>query len=240
MLERRRRPDPAGELRGRTPPVAQQIVEQALSSFFQHAEIDQAIGGDPEDPEGGWAAFAELFSDTPAGKEKRVQVDAAADRKGLEFSAHNLEIGYRYEAGAIVAEPALEGEEDVRTFVPSARPGARMPHAWIGSGIHRRSTYDLVNPGRFTLFIGDDGAAWREAVDQVRASRAIPLDVIAIGERSGLPDRNRSLATAERGRTGRCRARPARSSRGLALRGDGARSRRSVAGGLPDRPSPRR
>lgn len=169
-------------------PVAQRIVEQALSSFFQHAEIDQAIGLDPADPEGGWAALAELFSDTATGKEKRAQVDAAAERKGLEFSAHNLEIGYRYHTGAIVAEPATEGPADVRTFVPSALPGARMPHAWVGSGIHRRSTYDLVTPGRFTLFIGDDGAAWRDAVDQVRAARAIPLDVIAIGERSGLPD----------------------------------------------------
>jgi 2,4-dichlorophenol 6-monooxygenase len=169
-------------------PVAQQIVAQALASFFQHAEIDQAIGLDPENPEGGWAAMAELFSDTPTGKERRTEVDAAADRKALEFSAHNLEIGYRYQAGAIVAEPALEGAPDLRTFVPSARPGARMPHAWVGAGVHRRSTYDLVNPGRFTLFIGDDGAAWRDAVDQVRAARAIPLDVIAIGQESGLPD----------------------------------------------------
>lgn len=169
-------------------PVAQKIVEQALSSFFQHAELDQAVGLDPEDAAAGWAALEELFSDTAAGNDRRTQVDAAADRKGLEFSAHNLEIGYRYRAGAIVAESALEGEEDVRAFVPSARPGARMPHAWVGSGIHRRSTYELVRPGRFTLFIGDDGAAWRDAADRVRATRPIPLDVIAIGERSGLPD----------------------------------------------------
>ena len=169
-------------------PVAQRIVEQALSSFFQHSELDQAIGLDPEDPEAGWAAMGELFGDGSAGRVKRADIDAAADRKGLEFSALNLEIGYRYHAGAIVAEPAIEGEEDVRTFVPSARPGARMPHAWVGSGIDRRSTYEMVRPDRFTLFIGDDGAAWRDAADQVRATRPIPLGLIAIGERSGLPD----------------------------------------------------
>jgi 2,4-dichlorophenol 6-monooxygenase len=169
-------------------PVAQQIVKQALSNFFQHAEIDEAVGLDPQDAQAGWAALAELFSDTAAGAERRARVDAAADRKGLEFSAHNLEIGYRYAAGAIVPEPALDGEPDVRTFVPSARPGARMPHAWVGSGIERRSTYDLVAPGRFTLFIGDDGAGWRDAAAQLRAARDIPLDVIAIGRSSGLPD----------------------------------------------------
>ena len=63
-----------------------------------------------------------------------------------------------------------------------------MPHAWVGSGIHRRSTYALVTPGRFTLFVGDDGGAWWEAADRLRETRPIPLDVIAIGERSGLPD----------------------------------------------------
>ena len=68
-------------------PVAQKIVEQALSSFFQHAELDQAVGLDPEDAAAGWAALEVLFSDTAAGNDRRTQVDAAADRKGLEFSA---------------------------------------------------------------------------------------------------------------------------------------------------------
>jgi 2,4-dichlorophenol 6-monooxygenase len=169
-------------------PVAKRIVEQALSSFFQHSELDQAIGLDPRAPRTGWGALAELFSDTRVGKLKRAEVDAAADHKGLEFSALNLELGYRYPAGALIAEPAPEDEQDVRTFVPSARPGARMPHAWVGSAIHRRSTYDVVDPGRFTLFIGDEGGAWRDAADHLRAARDIPLDVIAVGEPSGLAD----------------------------------------------------
>jgi 2,4-dichlorophenol 6-monooxygenase len=169
-------------------PVAQRVVEQALSSFFQHSELDQAIGLDPHNPKAGWAAIADLFSDTQTGQFKRADVDAAADRKGLEFSALNLELGYRYKTGALIAEPGPPDDADARTFVPSARPGARMPHAWIGSGIHRRSTYDLVTPGRFTLLIGDDGAAWRDAADRVRATRAIPLDLIAIGQRSGRLD----------------------------------------------------
>jgi 2,4-dichlorophenol 6-monooxygenase len=170
-------------------PVAQLIVDQALSSFFQHSEIDHAIGLDPQSPEAGWAGMRELFSDTPAGRDKRAAVDAAAERKGLEFSALNLEIGYRYREGAVVADPEPDDTRfDARTFVPSARAGARMPHAWVGDGINRRSTYDLVTPGRFTLFVGDDGDAWRAAVDELRETRELPLDVIAIGERSGLPD----------------------------------------------------
>jgi 2,4-dichlorophenol 6-monooxygenase len=169
-------------------PVAQRIVEQALSSFFQHSEIDHAIGLDQQAPEAGWNALRELFSETPAGRAKRAQVYAAADRKGLEFSALNLEVGYRYERGAIITEPGGADEFDARVFVPSARPGARMPHAWVGSGVHCQSTFDLVKPGRFTLFIGDDGDGWRAAADELRGAQRMPLDVIAIGERSGLPD----------------------------------------------------
>ena len=169
-------------------PVAQRVVAQALSSFFQHAEIDEAVGLNPESPDLGWAAFAELFSDTHAGRDRRARVDAAADRKRLEFAAHNIEIGHRYDEGALLPESAPEEEFDPVRFQPSARPGARMPHAWVGSGVHCRSTYDLLEPGRFMLFVGDGGAPWRDAADQVRAGRALPLDVVTIGE-TGLEDR---------------------------------------------------
>ena len=163
-------------------PVAQQIVAQSLSSFFQHAEIDQALGLDPEDAEVGWAAVRELFSDSASGAEKRAQVDAAAARKRLEFRAHNLEIGYRYEAGALVPESAPPEDGDPGTFHPSAQPGARMPHAWVGARAHRQSTYDLVEPGHFTLFVGGDGAAWQGAAERLRGERGIPLDVIVISD----------------------------------------------------------
>jgi len=171
-------------------PVAQRIVAQSLSSFFQHAEIDQALGLDPASPEAGWAALAELFSGSAEGQRKRAAVDAAADRKRLEFSAHNIEIGYAYDAGALVPEQPPVDDGDPCTFRPSARPGARMPHAWVGAGVHCTSTYDLVDPGRFTLFVGDDGAAWARAAEQLRAERGLALDVIAIGARTGLDDRD--------------------------------------------------
>jgi 2,4-dichlorophenol 6-monooxygenase len=171
-------------------PVAQRIVQQSLSSFFQHAEIDQALGLDPESPAAGWAALAELYSDSAEGRKKRADVDAAATRKRLEFAAQNIEIGYRYAAGALVPEDTPAEDQDPCSFTPSARPGSRMPHAWVGPGVRCRSTYDLVEPGRFTLFIGDDGDAWREAVEQLRTERALPLDVITIGARRGLADRD--------------------------------------------------
>ena len=172
-------------------PVAQRVVAQALSSFFQHAEIDQAVGLDPEDRRDlGWAALEELFSDTRAGRDETDPGRCGRRPQGARIRRPQHRDRLPVREGAIVAESALEGdEESIRSgSFPRHGQARGCPHAWVGSGIHRRSTYELVRPGRFTLFIGDDGAAWRDAADRVRATRPIPLDVIAIGERSGLPD----------------------------------------------------
>jgi 2,4-dichlorophenol 6-monooxygenase len=171
-------------------PVGQAIVAQSLSSFFQHAEIDQAVGIAPDAPGPGWAALAELFSDSMDGEQKRAEVNAAATRKRNEFAAHNIEIGYSYEAGALVPDDAPAEERDPTSFRPSARPGSRMPHAWVGSGVECVSTYELVDPGRFTLFVGDDGQSWRDAATKLRQTRGLALDVITIGARTGLADRD--------------------------------------------------
>jgi hypothetical protein len=50
----------------------------------------------------------------------------------------------------------------VSDFVPTGRPGARLPHAWIGE---RRSFLDLVATDRCTLIVGRDGAVWLDAAD---------------------------------------------------------------------------
>ena len=68
-------------------PVAQQIVEQALSSFFQHAEIDQAIGLDPEDPEAGWASWPSCSPTLRAGRTSEPRSMPPQSAKGSS-SAH--------------------------------------------------------------------------------------------------------------------------------------------------------
>jgi hypothetical protein len=41
-------------------------------------------------------------------------------------------------------------EEPARDYVPSSRPGGRLPHAWIGGGA---STLDLIDPRVMTLLV---------------------------------------------------------------------------------------
>jgi 2,4-dichlorophenol 6-monooxygenase len=62
----------------------------------------------------------------------------------------------------------------VRQFVPNARPGARLPHAWIGA----RSSLDLIAYDRFTLITGAAGSPWATAAASVEG---VPLGVVALG-----------------------------------------------------------
>jgi 2,4-dichlorophenol 6-monooxygenase len=163
-------------------PVAMRNADQSLASFFQHAEIDAAIGIAPDDPAGGWDAIRTLFADGPDGDAARQRVAAAVHGKRREFCALNLELGYNYEDGALVADGTSPPprENDVTDFIPSARPGHRMPHAWLERDGERRSTYDIAEYGRFTVLADPDGD-WREAATAVSTALSIPIDVHTIG-----------------------------------------------------------
>ena len=85
--------------------------------------------------------------------------------------------GASYDSAAVVADgtppPALANP--VTDYVPSARPGARAPHAWLERGGERVSTIDRV--GRRFALLGS-GAGWAEAG---RAAH-LPLDVTTVGD----------------------------------------------------------
>ena len=61
-------------------------------------------------------------------------------------------------------DSGAEAAGDTRTFVPSGRPGARLPHAWTRERNGRGSILDWVPLDRFLLLVGPEGAAWTDAV----------------------------------------------------------------------------
>jgi len=65
--------------------------------------------------------------------------------------------------------------EEVMLYVPTARPGARAPHVWLGEGA---STLDLFGRGFVLLVLGDaeDAAHLADAAKE----RNVPLDVVPI------------------------------------------------------------
>src|SRR5262249_42776304 len=89
---------------------------------------------------------ADLESDEAAAHELRKRVGAELERVvGREFRTIGAQLGYRYEASPIcVADGTPAPPDPMETYMPTARPGSRAPHAWLPDG---RSTLDLFGRG---------------------------------------------------------------------------------------------
>lgn len=169
-------------------PVGARVSEWALNGFRLRSLIDAAIGIVPGQTEANRAAFESLFADTPGGATRRAILDETMHIQRVGPQAHDMEIGYVYERGALIPDgsPAIARDPMASVYKPNTRPGSRMPHAWcaISSSTSRTaingaavdalatgapnagqcSTHALLPLDRFTLFCRDDPAAWQAAL----------------------------------------------------------------------------
>jgi len=105
-------------------------------------------------------------------------VDAAIANQAEHFDMLGLQLGFAYDAGAVTTDDRDWDVRpgSVRDYVPSARPGSRVPHAWVTrNGVHI-STLDLFAYDRFTLVAGPAGRPWAEA-----RSGTVPVDRVVVG-----------------------------------------------------------
>jgi len=164
-------------------------VERALESALNQLRVGQVLGLDPKaGADANWAALGRLWSARPEDVEHHRETLRMFASQSMEFSEHNVECGYTYASGAVVADgtPAPVPVDDIRVYVPSTRPGAPLPHAELdGPDGERLPLMDLVAPGRFLLIAGEDGAAWCEAAERVAKRLELPLDAIRIGHLGG-------------------------------------------------------
>lgn len=93
-----------------------------------------------------------------------------------EFNNIPAALGYHYEGSPVCISDAGSADElGFDEYVPTARPGHRAPHVWIGDGV---STLDLFGPGFTLLLIGqDEDAATPFAA--AAATHGVPLRVEA-------------------------------------------------------------
>jgi 2-polyprenyl-6-methoxyphenol hydroxylase-like FAD-dependent oxidoreductase len=101
-----------------------------------------------------------------------------ANTAWLSIPEH-IKLGYCYEDSPIcVADGTPAPVMDPKQFVPSARPGARAPHAWLDDG---RSTLDLFGDGFVLVQLGahapDAAPLQRAAGDQ-----GMPMRTVAIAD----------------------------------------------------------
>jgi putative polyketide hydroxylase len=103
------------------------------------------------------------------------------------LNEQGLIFGACYQSMAVVPDgtPPAALDDPVTDYVPSARPGCRAPHVGLRRGNKEISTIDLFGP-HFVLLSGQDGEAWREAVQAIASSP--PLSVFMVGADADLED----------------------------------------------------
>ena len=145
-------------------PVGLRNVAMAAEFHLQHEEFERG--------------FAAIEDEGEEGRALRRRCGEALVRNvGRMFRTIGLQIGYRYEASPIcIADGTPAPPDEPAAYVPTARPGARAPHAWLGDG---RSTLDLFGRRFVLLRLGadaPDGAGLAAAA----AIRGMPLEVVAL------------------------------------------------------------
>jgi 2,4-dichlorophenol 6-monooxygenase len=169
-------------------PVARRRVEFATFSFFNHLSVSGGFGMLPGASEAHNRAVLEaLFAGTPDGETRRAQLDEMLYTLRREFQLADLDLGFEYAASPAVApdgSPAPPRDPIGSDYVPVARPGPRLPHAWLERGGLPVSTHQLLDPARHLLLVGA-AAAWAEA-----AAEAGPdVRVVRVAEDGDVHDR---------------------------------------------------
>jgi 2-polyprenyl-6-methoxyphenol hydroxylase-like FAD-dependent oxidoreductase len=168
-------------------PVAQEITRQSLQNSINVARINAAAASGTESGLGA------------------EQIVTESRRYGNHLG---VEFGAAYRSPAVVSDgstpPAVE--DSYSDYVPSATPGCRAPHVWLGAPASPLSTLDLVGAG-FTLLAGPAGDAWRSAASHAARDVGARVDCYVIGS-PGLADRGAFLSTYALGAGGAVLVRP--------------------------------
>ena len=161
-------------------PVGRQIVARANKSMAQNQKI--------------WMLLGESLRDGSSRDGRRATDEEIAARKSFryeldlmkyEYHAHGVEMNRSYESSAVISDdtPLIYGRDVELFYQPSTRPGAPLPHVWLGKRASgpRISTLDIAGKQRFVLFTGESGEAWREAAASVSRRIGVTIDAVAIG-----------------------------------------------------------
>lgn len=171
--------------------VAERNTRWALFTFMNHFVTDAGFGLIPgAPPEMNAAAFHTLLSDGFEGDWARARMHEVLMTQRMEFCAHDVELGFSYVSDAVLSDgtsaPARCPMGDV--YIPTTRPGHRLPHAWLRHKGRRVSTHDLCGRGRFVLLTGPSGEAWKTAAAAATQRFGIPVEGYVVGASGDVED----------------------------------------------------
>ncbi len=125
--------------------------------------------------------FGPIGIDLAADDEKAAQDRRSLGKRleshiGREFRTMGAQLGYRYDPSPIcIPDGTPAPPDEPATYVPSARPGARAPHVWLGEG---RSMLDLF--GRGFVLLRFAGAPDASALLQAAQACAMPCEEVSV------------------------------------------------------------
>jgi 2-polyprenyl-6-methoxyphenol hydroxylase-like FAD-dependent oxidoreductase len=98
-------------------------------------------------------------------------------RQRKEFESAGVQLGYRYEGSPLlVPDGTPPTPDDEIDYVPTTRPGSRLPHLALPGGA---PLFDRLGPGFTLLRVGSD-APDAGSFAAAAAARGMPLDVVAL------------------------------------------------------------
>ena len=131
-------------------PVAQRNAEVSLANALKLIEVPIALGADPD-----LEVFAANMAATLADADGRAGSSPRSRTRPRTSTCSDCSSATpTSRAEAAAAERARRRHRPVRTYVPSSRPGARLPHGWIRRGGAVCSTLDLIPLDRPVLIAG--------------------------------------------------------------------------------------
>jgi 2,4-dichlorophenol 6-monooxygenase len=142
-------------------------------------------------PEWNRAQLLALFSDTTDGETRRAVLHEYFETNRITTAHLDVEMGYDYaDAGFVVPDGSERPPVDPMglDYRQTARPGHRMPHAWLrraGAGV---ATHLLARPGAFMLLAGDRGEPWLAAAREVGHRLGVEIGAHAVGPGRELAD----------------------------------------------------
>jgi hypothetical protein len=148
---------------------------------------------------------AKRTADQSLENHRRVQMIAAAAfsrgaaevdpevliRESRRYGNHlGVEFGTVYTSSAVIPDGTIPPtvEDEYSDYLPSATPGCRAPHVWLGRRDEKLSTVDLFGAG-FTVLTGPKGDSWRATAAEVAKELRVRLASYSIGA-PGLEDRD--------------------------------------------------
>jgi 2,4-dichlorophenol 6-monooxygenase len=184
-------------------PVGQRNVDFSTAAYFNHLGVSAGFGAMPgAPPEHNQAVLRTLFSDTADGATRRVQLRGFFTTLRMEFEAADIDLGFEYSESPVVVPdgtPAPARDPAGHVYHQVARPGHRLPHAWLDRYGELVATHDLVRPGAFTLLTAEDDTGWSRAAEGLRSRTGLDIQVERIAPDADLRDRFGDWGGALRG-----------------------------------------